>query len=43
VRKIVVKPAETGMSRLGHLGFFRREAAGVLWPRLLALLEEKQH
>jgi len=39
---IVVTPAEAGVRRLGHFGVFSR-AAGAVWPRLLALIDTKQH
>jgi predicted alpha/beta hydrolase len=32
-------PADAGLSRIGHFGFFSRSAGAVLWPRLHALLE----
>lgn len=32
-------PADAGLSRIGHFGFFTRRAGAVLWPRLLAELE----
>ena len=35
---IVLTPAEAGVERLGHFGFFRRAAGRILWPRLLALI-----
>jgi predicted alpha/beta hydrolase len=37
-RRIVVTPAEARVRRLGHFGYFTREAGAALWPRLLALL-----
>ncbi len=36
---LVFTPADAGIRRLGHFGFFRRRAGTVLWPRLLAELE----
>jgi predicted alpha/beta hydrolase len=39
LRQIVFTPADAGTRRLGHFGFFRGRAGGVLWPRLLAQLE----
>ena len=36
--QIVVAPADVGMQRLGHFGFFRRAPGAALWPRLLALI-----
>jgi len=32
-------PADAGLSRIGHFGFFSRRAGAVLWPRLLARLD----
>jgi predicted alpha/beta hydrolase len=32
-------PADAGVPRIGHFGFFRRRAGAVLWPRLLARLD----
>jgi predicted alpha/beta hydrolase len=34
-------PAEAGVRRIGHFGFFTRRAGSALWPRLLAELEPK--
>jgi predicted alpha/beta hydrolase len=34
-------PAEAGVRRIGHFGFFARRAGAALWPRLLAQLEAK--
>ena len=34
-------PAEAGVRRIGHFGFFSRRAGFALWPRLLAELEPK--
>lgn len=31
-------PADAGLRRIGHFGFFRRRAGAVLWPRLLVRL-----
>jgi predicted alpha/beta hydrolase len=36
---IVITPLEASVRRLGHFGFFRREAGATLWPRLLAQLD----
>lgn len=36
---VVLGPADVNARRLGHFGFFRRDAGEILWPRLLALLE----
>lgn len=35
---MVLTPAEAGVARLGHFGFFRRVPGAALWPRLLALI-----
>jgi predicted alpha/beta hydrolase len=35
-----IHPKETGMRRIGHFGFFRRQAQEILWPRVLAYLSE---
>jgi predicted alpha/beta hydrolase len=32
-------PADAGVRRIGHFGFFTRRAGPLLWPRLLAELE----
>jgi predicted alpha/beta hydrolase len=37
-RRLVLAPADAGVSRLGHFGFFSRKAGAALWPRLLELL-----
>jgi predicted alpha/beta hydrolase len=39
LQQVVLTPAEANVRRLGHFGFFKREAGPVLWPRLLALLD----
>lgn len=31
-------PADAGVARIGHFGFFRPAASDTLWPRLLALI-----
>jgi predicted alpha/beta hydrolase len=38
---IVFTPADAQVPRIGHFGFFRRDAGAALWPRLLAHLEGK--
>lgn len=35
---LVLTPADAGVSRIGHFGFFGRRAGTTLWPRLLARL-----
>ena len=37
-RHVSLTPADAGVERLGHFGFFRRAAGAALWPRLLALI-----
>ena len=39
VTRLVFSPAEAGTRRLGHFGFFRRDAGAALWPRLLAQVQ----
>ena len=34
-------PAEAALRRIGHFGFFSRRAGDVLWPRLLARLDDQ--
>jgi predicted alpha/beta hydrolase len=41
MRHLRFTPADAGVSRLGHIGFFRRHAGAALWPRLLAELESR--
>ena len=36
--RLRLTPAEAGMKKIGHFGFFRRQAEIVLWPRLIAFL-----
>jgi len=36
---VVLTPGEANVRRLGHFGFFKREAGLAFWPRLLALLD----
>jgi predicted alpha/beta hydrolase len=33
-----VTPVEAGMKKIGHFGFFRRQAEIMLWPRLVTFL-----
>lgn len=35
----VVAPSDVDMNSIGHFGFFRREAAGTLWPRVMPFIE----
>ena len=35
-----VTPAESGVKRLGHFGYFRRHAEVALWPRIVAFLRD---
>jgi predicted alpha/beta hydrolase len=39
VQQLHFTPADAGVRRIGHFGFFSRRAGSVLWPRLLAQLE----
>lgn len=39
LQHVVFTPADAGMTRLGHFGFFGRTAGAAIWPRLLAQLE----
>jgi predicted alpha/beta hydrolase len=39
VQHLQFTPADAGLSRIGHFGFFRRQAGSVLWPRLIAQLD----
>lgn len=39
VQPVLLTPAEANVPRLGHFGFFRREAGLRLWPRFLGLLD----
>lgn len=34
-----ITPAELGVGRIGHFGFFRLQFEGSLWPRAVAMLE----
>jgi hypothetical protein len=38
VQQLQFTPADAGLSRIGHFGFFGRKAGSVLWPRLIAQL-----
>jgi predicted alpha/beta hydrolase len=38
VRRERVAPADAGMKRIGHFGYFRRQAEAALWPRVVAFL-----
>lgn len=37
----LLAPADAGLSRVGHFGFFRAGAERVLWPRTLAWLDAR--
>jgi len=41
LQHIEFTPADAGLRRIGHFGFFGRAAGAALWPRLLAQLVEK--
>jgi predicted alpha/beta hydrolase len=38
LQHIQFTPADAGVQRIGHFGFFGRNAGAALWPRLLAQL-----
>jgi predicted alpha/beta hydrolase len=38
-RRVIYTPADAGVRRIGHFGFFGRAAGPALWPRLLAELD----
>jgi predicted alpha/beta hydrolase len=35
-----IAPADVGLKRIGHFGFFRRQGEARLWPRVVAFLRE---
>lgn len=35
-------PADTGLRRIGHFGFFRKESGAALWPRLLPGIDARR-
>lgn len=35
----VIAPSDVGMKSIGHFGFFRREAAAALWPRVVPFIK----
>jgi predicted alpha/beta hydrolase len=35
-----IRPEEVGMKRIGHFGFFRKDAQAMLWPRVLSHLDQ---
>jgi predicted alpha/beta hydrolase len=39
VEQLTVTPADAGVERVGHFGFFRRRPGALLWPRMLAKLD----
>jgi predicted alpha/beta hydrolase len=39
LQRIEFTPADAGVRRIGHFGFFGRRTGAALWPRLLAWLE----
>jgi predicted alpha/beta hydrolase len=39
LRHLQFTPAEAGVPRIGHFGFFGRRVGARLWPRVLAELE----
>lgn len=38
-RHVVLRPAELGVRRIGHFGFFGRRVGAAAWPQLLAWLD----
>ena len=38
VQQLLFTPADAGVRRIGHFGFFSRRAGSALWPRMLAQL-----
>jgi predicted alpha/beta hydrolase len=38
LQHLLFTPADAGVRRIGHFGFFSRKVGAVLWPRLLASL-----
>jgi predicted alpha/beta hydrolase len=41
VQHLRFTPADAGVRRIGHFGFFSRRVGAVLWPRLLAQLDAR--
>jgi len=41
-RYVLVTPADGGVGKIGHFGYFGRAAGLALWPRLVALLQPPQ-
>ena len=41
LQHVAFSPADAGVRRIGHFGFFGRRAGAALWPRVLAQLEAK--
>ena len=39
----LVTPAQAGMARIGHFGFFRPQSATALWPLVSQWLEERRN
>jgi predicted alpha/beta hydrolase len=40
VQRIDFKPADLGVSQVGHMGYFRAQTGAVLWPQILAWLAQ---
>jgi predicted alpha/beta hydrolase len=40
VQRIDFKPADLGVSQVGHMGYFRAQTGAVFWPRILAWLAQ---
>lgn len=34
-----IQPKEVGMERIGHFGFFRKDAQALLWPRVISYID----
>jgi hypothetical protein len=39
LRYLSFTPADAGVTRIGHFGFFSRRTGAALWPRLLDALD----
>jgi predicted alpha/beta hydrolase len=39
LEELLITPADVGVERLGHFGYFRRRPGAMMWPRLLAKLD----
>jgi predicted alpha/beta hydrolase len=41
VERIDISPQQLGVSKIGHMGYFRKEVGAVLWPQMLAWLGQQ--